>query len=90
MELSVFTSLIIGPQAVFYDHERDLISAIDSVEICPKSRRIDLPAPVGSLKVWILDAAEDVASGFFDHGRVGRYTAAHVIGEGIEINGPHL
>ena len=88
MDGAVLGHLVPGAHAVLDDHDGDLVAVPDLVEREAQSVGVDLPAPVGGLKVGVLAAEGHVAGGLLD--AVGAHDVAHVVAEGVEVDGPLL
>ena len=55
VDRSVLLDLVIGAKAVLYDAHRELEAVIEPVERPAQADRVDLPAPVRSLQIRVLD-----------------------------------
>lgn len=71
---------VLGAEAVFYDEERLLPALPVPVEDQPQALGVDLPAPLGGLKAWVLHAAEEVAGALLPVGG-GGLAHGHIVAE---------
>ena len=76
---------ILGAQTVLHHHDRDAVTIVDLVEGVAQALGIDLPAPVGSLQVRVLEALRHVAVGLGGI-LVGGDAVGHIVAQGIEIH----
>ena len=72
-------------QTVLHHHQGDLVAVVQLVQSVAQTHRVDLPAPVASFQVRILDSTKQVAVGA-QQVLICGHTAAHVVGEGEEIH----
>ena len=87
---SVRLDLVIGAKAVLYDAHRKFKAIIEPVEPPAQADRVDLPAPVRSLQIRVLDVILVVVVVMRILFGICLYDIAHVIGEGQPVHDTFL
>ena len=70
MDAAIRFNLINRAQAIFNDHERDLVTVVQLIEKEPKTHGIDRPAPFGRFEIGVWHTKQHIA-GLFEELRVG-------------------
>ena len=87
---SVLLDLVIGAKAVLYDAHRELEAVIEPVEPPAQADRVDLPAPVRSLQIRVLDIIFVVVVIVRILFGICLYDIAHVVREGQPVHDAFL
>src|SRR5699024_5872953 len=85
VDLAVGVLDVLGAQAVFHHHDGDAVAVVDLLQGVAQAHGVDLPAPVRSLQVGVLHAAQHVAADLL--GVVGGGDAGgHIVAQGVEVH----
>ena len=87
VNLSVNVFDISCSEAIFYDHQRNLITVPDLIKNPPQSFGINLPSPFRCIKIGILHSTKKVPGRSVSIGIDG-YTEGHIVTECIEVDCP--
>ena len=80
VDAAVLFHLVVGAETIFHDKQWLLVALVQFTQRITQAHRVNLPAPVGRLDVWVrhaaLEAGNGVTGAAFRFDRVG-----HVIAE---------